>query len=267
MISKMPNPLNPHAPVQHIEETDSTMLEARRFVQTYEAEAGSSAISGTVIQAAMQTAGRGRLPGRRWESQPGDSLMFTIIFTKEDLSRRMAGRPVAILPLLCGLGTAAAVEEYLGIDADDCDIRVKWPNDILAGGRKLCGILCEASGDYIYAGIGINMKQTAFSEGLRRPACSLQMLGRSANTETLLELALKHIGEALENPEWRHNVEKRLYKIGESVVMRSGLPEDSDSSLEPVYVAGRLTGLDKSGALLINTTDGTVPVISGELQV
>ncbi|MDC7228103.1 MAG: biotin--[acetyl-CoA-carboxylase] ligase [Spirochaetales bacterium] len=275
-VISMDNPLNPNAPIIYLKETDSTMLEARRRT---ESEPGLA--SGTVIQAEYQSAGRGRMKNRRWEASPGDSLLFTVIFTKPDLSRCMSGRPFTLLPLLCGLAVAGAVTAYAGaVEAcasggtvSAADIRIKWPNDVLAGGRKLCGILCEASGDYVYAGIGINLNQTEFAPELRRPACSVRMLtergeGFSADLSagSLFELVLEHLAGALSNDGWKKAVRNRLYKIGEVVQFREGLPEDASGGAGGL-IQGVLSGIDEHGALILRTPDGTAGFTNGELLV
>ncbi len=236
------------------------MLEARRLTER-------GAVSGTVVWADYQSSGRGRITERRWESMPGDGLLFTVIYDKADLSGRMKGRPFTLLPLLCGLAVSEAVAEYLGRDAD---IRIKWPNDVLAGGRKLCGILCEASGDWVYAGIGINLNQVEFHSDLRRPACSIRQLSDSGRigadeSRRLLEMVLDRLNAALENNDWQPALNLKLYKSGESVRMKAGLPEEFSADAE--VIEGRLAGINNSGALLIENAGGTVPVISGELLV
>lgn len=236
------------------------MLEARRLVE-------KGVPSGTVVRADYQSAGRGRISDRRWESKSGDSLLFTVIYTKADLAARMNSRMFTLLPLLCGLAVSEAVGLYLGQDAD---IRIKWPNDVLAGGRKLCGILCEASGGHVYAGIGINVNQREFPGELRRPACSVRQLAGSGpiaadESRRLFELVLSRLDVAIENDDWRQSLNRKLYKSGETVRMRPGLPEELTA--DPVEIEGLLTGVNPSGTLLIETADGTVPVISGELIV
>ena len=274
----MNNPLSPGAAVHYVERTDTTMAEARRFVETAGDSDGLSgkSLSGSVVCAGSQSAGRGRTAGRKWETPPGEALLFTVIFSKNDLARRMAGRPFTLLPLLCGLAAAEAVEEYIaGLSGGvESGIRIKWPNDIIAGGRKLCGILCEASGDYLYAGIGINLNQTSFPDGLRRPAVSIRVLtGSPLPPDTdfpgsaLLSLFLQSLGPALGNNGWREAVEKRLYRIGEQVSIRPGIPEDLAAGAPVQEIRGRLAGLSESGAVLVDAGGRLQPFMSGELKV
>ena len=102
---------------------------------------------GLVLAAEEQTAGRGRM-GRDWLSPPGASLTFSMLI-------RPAAVPVprrGWLPLLAGMAVVAAVRGTAGTEA-----RLKWPNDVLADGGKLAGILAEATGDAVVIGIGINV--------------------------------------------------------------------------------------------------------------
>src|SRR5436190_8723039 len=103
------------------------------------AEARSGAGEGLVLVAEEQTAGRGRM-GRRWISAPRSALTFSVLL-------RPAGVPAALLgwlPLLAGVAIASALRETAGVDAS-----LKWPNDVIAGGAKLAGILAERWGDAI----------------------------------------------------------------------------------------------------------------------
>jgi BirA family biotin operon repressor/biotin-[acetyl-CoA-carboxylase] ligase len=250
------NPLSAAAGIHYLETVDSTMLEARRY-------AAHGAASGTVIRAGYQSAGRGRLKDRKWESKAGDSLMFTVIFSRDDLSSRMSGRPFTLLPILCGVAVAESLAPLLG----GADIRIKWPNDVLADGRKICGILCEASGQHVYAGIGINLNQLGFPDELRRPACSMRMLGADVNEEHLLLRVLEHLNKELRNAAWQQALESRLYQLGKSVSIITGLPGVANEGIAGTIVSGRLAGINNSGALIIETEDGIKEVLSGELQI
>ena len=113
------------------------------------AAAGAGAAEGTVLVAEAQTAGRGRL-GRRWASPPRAGLTFSVLL-------RPVGVPAALLgwlPLLAGVAAAASVRAVAAVDAS-----LKWPNDLLAGERKLGGILAERAGTAVVIGIGINVWQ------------------------------------------------------------------------------------------------------------
>ncbi|RKS71498.1 BirA family biotin operon repressor/biotin-[acetyl-CoA-carboxylase] ligase [Motilibacter peucedani] len=104
---------------------------------------------GAVLVADLQTAGRGRL-GRRWAAPAGSSLAVSVL-----VRPGVAADAWGWLPLLTGLSAAEAVASTTGLDA-----RLKWPNDVLVGGRKLAGLLAERvpspAGDLAVLGIGLN---------------------------------------------------------------------------------------------------------------
>ena len=109
--------------------------------------AARGAPEGSVLVAEAQTAGRGRM-GRAWLSPPGAALMFSVLL-----------RPVAVPParrgwitLLAGVAIASAVATTTGLDA-----RLKWPNDVLVGERKLAGILAEQAAHAVVVGVGVNV--------------------------------------------------------------------------------------------------------------
>lgn len=99
------------------------------------------------VYALSQTAGRGRL-GRSWQNAGEEALYYTIV-CKTPLA------DAASLPLLASLAVAGALQKLLGLSC-----QIKWPNDLLAGGKKLCGILCESTPGGIVCGIGINLRQS-----------------------------------------------------------------------------------------------------------
>ena len=111
------------------------------------AQAGGGAPEGSVLVAEAQTAGRGRM-GRAWLSPPGAGLMFSVLLRPGEVPPARRGW----VPLLTGVAIASAVRDLTGLDA-----RLKWPNDVLVGDRKLAGILAEQSADAIVVGAGINV--------------------------------------------------------------------------------------------------------------
>jgi BirA family biotin operon repressor/biotin-[acetyl-CoA-carboxylase] ligase len=120
---------------------------------------------GAVAVAEHQTAGRGR-SGRVWEDEPSRALLFSVLLQPP------GGAPVPQLSLVAGLAVAAAVETTAGIET-----WVKWPNDVLVDGRKVAGILLEASGATVVCGIGINVNQERgeLPAETRTPATSLRV--------------------------------------------------------------------------------------------
>jgi len=122
---------------------------------------------GDVFTADEQTAGRGRLD-HRWHSAPGENLMMSVVVDATGL----APEHVATFPLVVGLAVAEALAPRLA----DRLVGLKWPNDVLVDGRKICGILCERVGDRVIAGIGINVNQRTFPAEIAARATSLASL-------------------------------------------------------------------------------------------
>lgn len=132
------------------------------------AAARAGAPAGSVLAAENQTSGRGRLD-RRWQSQPGTALTFSVLL-------RPAGVPAANrgwLPLLAGVAVASALRSRTGLD-----VVLKWPNDVLCNGAKLAGILAEQAGDAIVVGVGLNVS-SAEDELPTDQATSLLLQGAS----------------------------------------------------------------------------------------
>jgi BirA family transcriptional regulator, biotin operon repressor / biotin---[acetyl-CoA-carboxylase] ligase len=110
----------------------------------------AAAPDGLVLVAEEQTAGRGRM-GRTWVAPPHAALTFSMLLRPSWIPTGKLGW----LSLLAGVSVAAALRGVAGVDAS-----LKWPNDVLAGGRKLAGILAEVSGEAVVIGIGLNVSTT-----------------------------------------------------------------------------------------------------------
>lgn len=233
------------APVLLVAETASTMDDARRL-------ASLGAPSGTAVAADFQSAGRGRFRDRSWSGERGRDLLFTLALELELPA-------AAAFPLRAGLAVCRALE---GLGPSPAGaFRIKWPNDVLAGGRKLCGILCESSGGRYYAGIGVNCAEREFPPGLRHPATSLEAaLGRSVERFDLLGRILEELARSFARPGWIAEVEERLYLRGQRIRFLEGRPEDGR------VVQGVLAGLGTGGELLIEADgEGIRRLASGEI--
>jgi BirA family biotin operon repressor/biotin-[acetyl-CoA-carboxylase] ligase len=229
-----------------LHETSSTMDEARRLSERYPYGC---------IRAGVQTAGRGRLPGRCWHAEAGHSLLATFWFPAGEFGD-------APLPLLAGLALADALESWAGRAGVHFihHIELKWPNDVLCGGKKLAGILCEAAGSSIYAGIGVNCAQEAFPPGFRTDPTSIALgTGLAPAPEDLIADLARAFHDLRESSaSWKPRYESRLAWKGLRVVFLPGL----DAS----PVEGTLFGVDDSGALVLMTEEGISVFASGELS-
>lgn len=199
--------------------------------------------SGTVVGADEQTAGRGRY-GRAWHSEPNSGL-----YISEVLRLRIPPETLPIVTLALGLAVTEAVLTTTGMP---CDLR--WPNDVMAAGKKCAGILVQLQDDAIIAGIGINVNQTAFPDELKPLATSLRIVsGREQSRGDLLENLLNSIDSFIEiltvdgkDPILRMFSEASSYVRGRRVIVDQG----------SAILEGTTEGLDTSGFLILRKNDG-----------
>lgn len=219
----------------------STMTEAQRL-------AIAGAPHGTVVLADEQTAGIGRL-GRSWFSEPDAGVYCSILLR---LPLQASDMPIA--SLLLGVATAETIERSTHLA---CDLR--WPNDVLIHERKAAGILTQLLDSCIVAGIGINVNQTSFPEGLRTPATSLRIESngrRQSREETIIGL--------LESVD---SFSHLLISKGKEPILRafgaaSTYIRDRRVIVEDNGCRGTTAGLDDHGFLLLRTDDGKIQRIA-----
>ncbi len=150
--------------------------------------------SGYVVAARRQTAGRGQR-GNGWESEPDKNLTFSLLLRPAGIDARHQ----FFISQAVALGIVGALRDCL----PECDIRIKWPNDIYVGNRKICGILIENSlaGSRIthsIVGIGINVNQEHFISDAPNPVSIIQLSGQPTELEPLLRKVVDNIGEFLQ---------------------------------------------------------------------
>ncbi|NLG37153.1 MAG: biotin--[acetyl-CoA-carboxylase] ligase [Clostridiales bacterium] len=233
---------------------DSTNAEIKRWAE-------EGAPHGAVVAAEEQTAGKGR-HGRSWLSAPGDGLTMSLLL-------RPAMQPAEVQRVT--LAAAAAVTEALEGLFPDTQFKIKWPNDILIGDRKVCGILTELSAAaevtyWIVIGIGINVRGTPGSmpEAIRDTAGTLQQTGQTADRAALAAAVLGAF-ESLWD-EWMESGSfdgvLRRYRAHMAYEGRPVRVALNSQSLE-----GVLSGVDDEGRLLIDTGSALIPLRSGEFSV
>jgi BirA family biotin operon repressor/biotin-[acetyl-CoA-carboxylase] ligase len=233
-------------------ETRSTMEEARRL-------AGLGCPPGSLVAAELQTEGRGRVPDRRWESERGRNLLFTLIL--DPSATALPGLSLRTGLALCEAASALADHLGLGLPSPPS---LKWPNDLVFGSRKAAGVLCEASPEGVFIGLGINCNQKDFDRGLGRKATSLSLeLGAEIDRWLLLELVLGRLKAELSDPSWKDRAEERLWKRGEVATFTAGAPGSR------IEITGLIAGLTEEGALLVRADGGKEPraYSSGELSL
>jgi BirA family transcriptional regulator, biotin operon repressor / biotin---[acetyl-CoA-carboxylase] ligase len=218
---------------------------------------------GQVLVAEEQTAGRGRL-GRNWVSEPGAALTFSVLLRPDawDAPDVPAAR-LGWLPLLAGVAVAVAVRAVAKLDAT-----LKWPNDVLIGDRKLCGILAERSGTAVVIGIGINVATSADAlpagpGGLRPTSLAVERAEVPRDvllTEVLRQLERRYL-DFQKNPDPAATGLVAEYQalcttLGRKV--RVELPADRT-------LTGEATGIDADGRLLVTDAGITTAVFAGDV--
>lgn len=226
-----------------LEQTDSTNDEAKRA-----AERGAG--HGTVILAAEQTAGRGRR-GRSWVSPRGNLHCSLLLHP---------GASPAAAPQLAFVA-AIALRDALAELAPQASFQVKWPNDILCGGRKIAGMLLESAPPWIVLGVGVDVVHAP--DPALYPATCLRLCGSGAEPFDVLAGFCAHLAPWYDT--WgsqgfvpiRQAWLAHAAGIGGPVTARLA----DDRSL-----TGRFVGLDEGGALLVETPDGDVKtVLAGDV--
>ena len=223
-----------------------------KFLSRHEVE------NGTVIISEKQTHAKGR-SGKYWESPLGGVWLSIILKPNVDHSR------LPLITLATGVAVAKTLEK-IGVE----NAEIKWPNDIMINGKKVCGILTEAVAKFntienVIVGVGIdaNLDVDDFPEELQSGTTTLKgELGRKGDENLLIKLFLEEFEKISEIfykkdyeailKEWR----KRSYTIGKIVEVR-----------EPfnIYYDAYVVGIGKEGALIVEKIDGTLEkVISGE---
>lgn len=245
--------------IHHLVRTDSTNAVALR-------EAQDGALHGSVWVADEQTAGRGR-GGHSWHSRPGDGLyMSLLVRPRLDLNKALW------LSLATGMAVQTAIEQVTGVKPD-----IRWPNDVLIGEKKCCGILVETATApsagtgirYAVIGIGINVNHERFPEELSELATSLRMeTGVSWQRETLLAAVLINMEQELK----RLEEELAGTSTGETLLGRfaeasSWVRGKRVTVAESGGYSGETIGLDAQGFLQVADEDGSVrTVLSGGVR-
>jgi BirA family biotin operon repressor/biotin-[acetyl-CoA-carboxylase] ligase len=213
---------------------------------------------GTVAQADSQTQGRGR-QGRSWITPRGKALAFSVL-----LRPRLHPKELPLLTLMAAVAVSRALESY------HLKPGIKWPNDILLGGKKLCGILTEAGPSRdnkpsIILGLGLNVNQTPkdFPTSLRKTAASLRTITKKEwDRERLLGTILDHLEE-----EYEALLQGRLSRLIDQWTRRNvTLGREIRVHQGRKVSKGTAVGLDRSGALLLRLENGeTQKVFSGDV--
>lgn len=240
-------------PVHFYKELDSTNLQAVR-----DAENGCG--QGTLVAADMQTAGRGRR-GRTWSSPAGVNAYFTLILRPE-----YAPDCTSMVTLVMALAVAEGIRASCGAAA--C---IKWPNDIVVDGRKVCGILTEMSLEqgvirHVVVGVGINVGLQNFSPEVAETALSLeQACGKRISRAVLVADVMKAFEDYYDDFEREPGFAGLQERYNGLLVNRGREVCVLDPKGE---YRGVSRGINEKGRLLVELSDGSVnEVYAGEVSV
>ncbi len=208
--------------------------------------------SGTLVAAREQTQGRGRR-GRSWLSGANENLAFSLFLRGKREPRQL---PAAAM--------AAAVSVVELIEAEGVSGFLKWPNDVLVGGKKICGILSEGVSGGIIIGIGLNVNMENAGQ-IDQPATSLLIeTGERRSIDGLLAKLLPILSVRV--GEWEQGGFSKVRKSWEAHVPNLGKPvtvRDGDCLRQ-----GVLYGFGECGELLLQDEEGKItPVWAGDLSV
>jgi BirA family biotin operon repressor/biotin-[acetyl-CoA-carboxylase] ligase len=238
----------------HFVETDSTNIRAKVLADQGEPE-------GTIVIAESQTVGRGRR-GRTWFSPSGEGIYVSLIL-------RPALPPDEISRLTL-LASVAVAETLLALTS--LPVKIKWPNDLIAGGKKLGGILTQVSTemdavDYVIIGLGLNVHTPAngFPEDLRDKATSIfRETGAPCSRIDLLRLYLEKMETwyNLSGSEGFSRVLERWKELSDVIGRQVSVD----------FLNGRHTGevldIDESGALILRDQEGKLQrIVSGDISL
>ena len=215
--------------------------------------------NGTVVVTREQTKGKGRL-GRGWQSEKDEALAFSVL-----LRPRIAPHEAGAITPLAGLAVCKALREFTGLDC-----KIKWPNDIIVGRKKLCGILTEMSAEFdavefLVTGVGVNVDQAVFSENIAYKATSLLLeTGRHFDPNQLLARLLRQMEEEFISNDLKlspfavEEYQSLCATVGRSVTFTRGSRR----------INGMAVGIADGGELKIMLSNGSLcNVNSGEVTV
>ena len=237
----------------YYDETDSTNTRAKALAE-------QGALSGTLVVADCQMSGKGRR-GRSWVSPRFANIYMTLIL-KPQISPSCA----SMLTLTAAMAVLAGIKEVTGLETE-----IKWPNDLVYGGKKVCGILTEMSAEldcihYVVIGMGINVNLTEIAEEVAKTATSLrieagQPVSRSALIAAVIRWFEVYYQKFLETEDLSLLMEEYNEKLANQGREVRVLAPSGD------YCAVS-RGINKSGELLVELEDGTLQkVVSGEVSV
>jgi BirA family transcriptional regulator, biotin operon repressor / biotin---[acetyl-CoA-carboxylase] ligase len=224
--------------------------------------AAEGAPEGSVFLAEQQTAGRGR-GSHSWESARSAGIYCSVI-----LRPKLPPSEVLVLALALGLAVRSAIK----VLDPQIDVDLKWPNDVLIEGKKVCGILTEMNAEatrvrYVVVGIGLNVNHESFPKDLQSGAISLRLAvghewSRVEVAATLLKSLNREYRSLLEQQNARQSILQRFAEHSTWVLGKQVCIQENEGS----SITGVTQGLDDRGFLLVRTQQGLQTVFSGSVR-
>lgn len=227
----------------HFEEIDSTNNYLKNSYQLLD--------NFTFVSADYQSKGKGR-NNRVWESEKGTNLMFSILIKDPELLKNFAHLSIMMAVIVSDL-----LEKY-----NVNNVSIKWPNDILVNDKKICGILSEGQlPNYVVIGVGLNVNQETFPDGLRRPATSLKnelkkQIDINELEQRLFPLIINSFS-SLERSDYLSFFDNHNYLLGKRV----------KTIINQQIFIGEVVGIDDYFNIQILCDDVLLHVDSGELEI
>lgn len=232
--------------------TDSTNTQAKSLGE-------GDAPNGTLVVAGKQESGRGRR-GRSFESPAGTGIFMTLLLRPE-----IEPQNASMLTLVSALAVAKGIAHMV-----DLPVQIKWPNDIVINGKKVCGILTEMSAqmdyvNYIVIGIGINVGNEEFPEEIKEVATSIYLeSGKHVNRAMLIEKIWEEFEDYYELYEKTQDLSS-LVKEYDSYLVNRGQKVRVLDPKEPYE--GKAMGITDRGELIVDTWEARRLVSAGEVSV
>jgi BirA family transcriptional regulator, biotin operon repressor / biotin---[acetyl-CoA-carboxylase] ligase len=233
-----------HYTIRHFESIGSTNDELRQL-------AAEGAASGTVIHADEQIAGRGRM-ARKWFSPPGNLYLSILVRT---------GLPPARSSELAFVTSVAVAETVRSLVPPRVSVRLKWPNDVLVNDAKISGVLLEQADDAVIVGIGLNILLAPTVEGYLTTTIAAQ--GGIATVDGTRDILLDRFRRF--TGLWATEGFAPIRAAWLDLAHRKGSDLKVTHPSGPII--GRFAGLDMDGALLLDTQDGQIRILAGDVAV
>lgn len=205
----------------------------------------------TFVSTDYQSAGKGR-NDRIWFSNPRENLMFSLLIKDENLLKKFSSLSIISAAII------AELIESLGIE----DVSIKWPNDVFIKDKKVCGILLEGQIlEYLVIGVGLNVNQKSFPNGLRKPGTSLSLeLNNDLNVNEVKERLFLQMTKELSNLDVQKYLDYfKAHNYLENKRVRALVNN------QPFI--GEVIGIDDNFFLQIKTGDMLLHIDSGEIEI